>query len=110
MFGLKNENDFLFFLFQIAYFDCDNSDDSNSEYSFHLSAYEEDEDDDDEQSLGNEAKKTELNSCDKQCPNSTHLSNRDCQNETVNKPLDKMEPMAHSCQLCLLVENDFSQQ
>ncbi|XP_065369115.1 homeobox protein 13 [Calliphora vicina] len=30
---------------QIGYFDCENSDDSNSEYSFQLSAYEEDEDD-----------------------------------------------------------------
>ncbi|KAI8127078.1 hypothetical protein FF38_02285 [Lucilia cuprina] len=29
---------------QIGYFDCENSDDSNSEYSFHLSAYEEDDD------------------------------------------------------------------
>ncbi|KAM7342631.1 uncharacterized protein ACRADG_009979 isoform 1-T14 [Cochliomyia hominivorax] len=28
---------------QIGYFDCENSDDSNSEYSFHLSAYEEEE-------------------------------------------------------------------
>ncbi|XP_059225963.1 probable serine/threonine-protein kinase MARK-A [Stomoxys calcitrans] len=29
---------------QIGYFDCDNSDDSNSEYSFHMNAYEEDDD------------------------------------------------------------------
>ncbi|XP_075168611.1 uncharacterized protein LOC142240776 [Haematobia irritans] len=29
---------------QIGYFDCDNSDDSNSEYSFHMNAYDEDDD------------------------------------------------------------------
>lgn len=34
-----------YWFLQIGYFDCENSDDSNSEYSFHLSAYEEDEDD-----------------------------------------------------------------
>ena len=89
------------FLLQIAYFDCDNSDDSNSEYSFHLSAYEEDEDDNDHDHDHNE--KTELNSTqDKLCDNLASICNSDCPNN--------VDPMLPNCQLCLLAENDSSSQ
>ncbi|XP_037806663.1 myb-like protein A [Lucilia sericata] len=63
---------------QIGYFDCENSDDSNSEYSFHLSAYEEDDDEavdggnaettsDIERAMELKSQQEALNSCHENC-------------------------------------------
>ncbi|XP_061397413.1 probable cyclin-dependent serine/threonine-protein kinase DDB_G0292550 [Musca vetustissima] len=77
---------------QIGYFDCDNSDDSNSEYSFHMNAYEEDDDDDIER--GMELKATITTAARAQLTSAASTPPSDDSGEAVEEDAEKQHALA----------------